>query len=221
MHVYRILLAVAFASSLAAQQPAPSAAPSTAAAALTIYNENFAVARTTIDLDLHPGINEVSTNQVTTQLEPDSVVLRDLSLADTAKPQIVSFRIVEQDYDAAVVTQDWLLNKYEGKTIHFALGNTIGPDGPDGHVVTGNIIEGKIIRAPQLPSPNGNQYGNYQPSQPLIEVNGEMQFQLPGIAALSCVDGRPASQAHSPLANRLAPKRKKAQCRARLHHRRK
>ncbi len=155
------------------QPSAPSSAP---ASALTIYNEDFAVARTTIDLDLHRGLNQVATNQVTTQLEPDSVVLRDLNNAGpAAKP---SFRIVEQNYDAAVVTQDWLLKKYEGKTIHFALGNSIGPDG---HVVSGNIIEGKIIRAPQPPSPYGNQYGIYQPNQqPLIEVNGEMQFNLPG-----------------------------------------
>ncbi len=177
MRTSKYLLAVAFSTSLLAQQPAQPSAPSTSpAAALTIYNEDFAVARTTLDLDLHPGLNEVSTNQVTTQLEPDSVVLRDLSPAGpAAKP---SFRIVEQNYDAAVVTQDWLLKKYEGKTIHFALGNTVGPDG---HVVSGNIIEGKIIRAPQPQSPYGNQYGVYeQNQQPLIEVNGEMQFQLPG-----------------------------------------
>ena len=173
MHI-RFLLAAAVVAAASAQQPAqPSSAPSVPAA-LTIYDENFAVARTTIDLDLHPGLNEVSTSQVTTQLEPDSVVLRDPAAAALAKP---SFRIVEQNYDAAVVTQDWLLNKYEGKTIQFALGNTLGPDG---RVVSGNTIEGKIIRAPQPPPPYGNQYGVYQQSQPLIEVNGEMQFQLPG-----------------------------------------
>jgi len=171
MYTSRLLVAVVFSASLAAQQPSQPSAP---ASALTIYNENFAVARTTIDLDLHPGINEVSTNQVTTQLEPDSVVLRDPSAAAQAKP---SFRIVEQNYDAAVVTQDWLLKKYEGKIIQFALGNTVGPDG---RVVSGNTIAGKIIRAPQPPSPYGNQYGVYQQNQPLIEVNGEMQFQLPG-----------------------------------------
>ena len=131
MHI-RFLLAAAVVAAASAQQPAqPSSAPSVPAA-LTIYDENFAVARTTIDLDLHPGLNEVSTSQVTTQLEPDSVVLRDPAAAALAKP---SFRIVEQNYDAAVVTQDWLLNKYEGKTIQFALGNTLGPDG---HVVSGN-----------------------------------------------------------------------------------
>jgi hypothetical protein len=171
-----IAVAVVFAAQLAAQSSAqPSAPSSTPAAALTIYNENFAVARSTIDLDLHPGVNEVSTNQVTTQLEPDSVVLRDpASASGTAKP---SFRIIEQNYDAAVVTQDWLLNKYEGKTIHFAVGNAITPEG---RLITGNTIEGKIIRAPRQPDPYQNPYGNYQPSQSLIEVNGQMQFQLPG-----------------------------------------
>jgi hypothetical protein len=171
VRLYGLCLAIAFAAPAIAQQSAPLTGP---ASALTIYNENFAVARTTIDLDLHPGINEVSTNQVTTQLEPDSVVLRDLAAGAQAKP---AFRIVEQNYDAAVVTQDWLLKKYEGKTIQFAQGNSIISDG---HLITGNTIEGKIIRAPQPRDPYENQYGNYQPSQPLIEVNGQMQFQLPG-----------------------------------------
>src|SRR5580698_11503058 len=105
MHI-RFLLAAVIVASASAQEPAQSASAPSVPAALTIYNENFAVARTTVDLDLHPGINEVSTNEVTTQLEPDSVVLRDLSAGVAAKP---SFRIVEQNYDAAVVTQDWLL----------------------------------------------------------------------------------------------------------------
>jgi hypothetical protein len=173
MHI-RFLLAAVVVAAASAQEPAQLSSAPSVPAALTIYNENFAVARTTINLDLHPGINEVSTNQVTTQLEPDSVVLRDPAAAALAKP---SFRIVEQNYDAAVVTQDWLLNKYEGKTIQFSQGNYIGPDG---HLITGNTIEGKIIRAPRQPDPYQNQYGNFQPSQPLIEVNGQMQFQLPG-----------------------------------------
>jgi len=80
--------------------------------ALTIYNQGFAVARTTIDLDLHAGINELTTTGVTSRLEPDSVVLRD-----PAGKRIVN--IVEQNYDAGVVNQQWLLEKYEGKTIDF------------------------------------------------------------------------------------------------------
>jgi hypothetical protein len=133
-----------------AQQPPPTA--------LTIYNQNFAVARATVDLDLHPGSNEVTTTQVTSQLEPDSVVLRDPS----GKP---SFSISEQNYDSALVSQDWMLQHYEGKTIDFQL-----PTNQNGQT---QIVKGSIIRAPGSSSEG-------QHSQPLIEVDGKMQFQLPG-----------------------------------------
>ena len=155
-------------SQQASQGNAAASQASAPAAALTIYNENFAVARTTIDLDLHAGQNDVSTNQVTTQLEPDSVVLRDVTGKST-------FQIAEQDYDAAVVTQDWLLNKYEGKTIDFQVG---GGGFVDGHFVTPPVVKGTIVRAPHVQAIN--QYGGMSQMQPLIEVNGKMQFQLPG-----------------------------------------
>jgi hypothetical protein len=171
MRMRLFLVALVFTPLLAAQQPADSTA--NPAAALTIYNENFAVARTTINLDLHPGLNEVSTNQVTTQLEPDSVILRDPAADASVKP---SFRIVEQNYDAAVVTQDWLLQKFEGKTIQFEVPPSPAPGGAE---PPERFIEGKIIRAP-LPQVQ-NQYGDYEPpTQPLIEVNGQMEFELPG-----------------------------------------
>src|SRR5215471_14026816 len=93
-------------STLHAQQP--TAAPTS----LTIYNQDFAVARTTVPLDLKTGLNEVLTTNVTSQLEPDSVVLRDSSGRNP-------INILEQNYDAGVVTQQWLLEKYEGKTIDF------------------------------------------------------------------------------------------------------
>jgi hypothetical protein len=157
MHI-RSLLALALAStSVLAQQP------SAESTALTIYNQDFAVARTQIDLDLHPGHNEVTTTQVTSQLEPDSVVLRDT----TGKS---SFHILEQNYDAGVVDQQWLLQKYEGKTIDF---QTSGGAMVNGKFVPGPTVPGKIIRA-------GTQADGSPQSQPLIEVGGEMQFQLPG-----------------------------------------
>ena len=134
--------------------------------ALTIYNQNFAVARTSVDLDLHPGINEITSNQVTSRLEPDSVVLRD----PTGKRVI---HVVEQNYDAAVVNQEWLLQKYEGKTIDFYAST------PEGM----KIVPGRIIRAGSYAQPEYNYDGQListQPAQPLIEINGKMQFQLPG-----------------------------------------
>jgi hypothetical protein len=121
---------------------------------LTIYNQNFAVARTTVDLALTPGTNEVTTTEVTSQLEPDSVVLRD----PTGKH---IFSVVEQNYDAAIVNQDWLLQKYEGQTIDFQTNSYLDDKT---HTWIPVISHGKILRA----------------SPPLVEVDGKMQFQLPG-----------------------------------------
>ena len=45
--------------------------------ALTIYNQNFAVVRDTVPLDLKSGANDVRYAGATAQVEPDSVILRD------------------------------------------------------------------------------------------------------------------------------------------------
>src|SRR6266566_557688 len=47
------------------------------ATALTIYNQNFFVAREHVPLDLQPGVNEAHYTGVAAHLEPDSVILRD------------------------------------------------------------------------------------------------------------------------------------------------
>lgn len=65
MRFCHLLVLVFAATPLAAQQPA--ALPSAPSTALTIYNEDFAVARTQVDLDLHPGLNEVTTNHTPTE----------------------------------------------------------------------------------------------------------------------------------------------------------
>ena len=152
-----LFFAAIYAASVATAQQVP-----TQPIALTIYNQSFAVARTSIDLDLHSGPNEVTTTDVTSMLEPDSVVLRDPS-----GKRIV--RIVEQNYDAGVANQAWLLSKYEGKTINF-------------QISPGQIVQGKIIRAGfQQPYSYNGRYQQGIPSQPLVEVNGQMQFSLPGM----------------------------------------
>ena len=169
MRITSLALAVFFtAAFMHAQESQP--------VALTIYNQSFAVARTTIDLDLHAGINEITTSRVTSMLEPDSVVLRDPSGRR-------AIHVVEQNYDAAVVSQEWLLEKYEGKTIDFQVST------PQGN----QIVSGKIIRAGFNRQPMytfDGQYQNGQQAQPLIEVNGKMQFQLPGLPLFpSATDG--------------------------------
>ena len=46
-------------------------------AALTIYNQNFFVAREYVPLDLRPGVNRAEFAGIASHLEPDSVILRD------------------------------------------------------------------------------------------------------------------------------------------------
>ena len=45
--------------------------------ALTIYNQDFAVVRETIPLDLQEGVNSLRFADTTAHVEPDSVMLRD------------------------------------------------------------------------------------------------------------------------------------------------
>ena len=66
--------------------------------ALTIYNQDFAVVRDTVPLDLKAGTNEVRFADTTAQLEADSVILRD--------PEgKVHLSVLEQSYRADPVSQ--------------------------------------------------------------------------------------------------------------------
>ena len=76
------------------------------------HNQNFAVVRDTVPLDLKAGANDVRFTDTTTHLEPDSVILRD----PAGK---VRLRILEQNYRADPVSQALLLSLFEGKTIDF------------------------------------------------------------------------------------------------------
>ncbi len=142
---------------------------------LTIYNQNFAVVRDRLDLDLQKGENEVSVTDITAHLEPDSVILRD----PTGKRAI---QILEQNYRSDPVSQGLLLSLYEGREIDFLI-----------NVVEGEskTVRGKIIRSGYVPHQSGiNRYGSQYAqrqyitstnSQPIIEVEGKLRFNLPGL----------------------------------------
>jgi hypothetical protein len=134
--------------------------------ALTIYNQNFAVIRETVPLELRPGVNSVQFVGTTALVEPESVILRD----PTGRRAL---QILEQNYRADPVSIERLLALYEGKTIDFLL--QIGD--------RSEIVPGRIVRAGGLPpQPPLQPYGQpaYPPLQPIIEVNGKLRFQLPG-----------------------------------------
>ncbi len=128
--------------------------------ALTIYNQNFFVAREHLPLDLKPGINRINYVGIAAHVEPDSVILRD--------PEGRSLQILEQNYRNDPVSQELLLSFYEGKTIEFM-------------IQPGQVVKGKVVRSGYVPS--YTYAGAYQQpaySQPIIEVDGVLRFGLPG-----------------------------------------
>ena len=143
---------------------------------LTIYNQNFAVIRETLPLDLKAGHNSVRFTGATTQVEPASVILRD-----PANGHVV--QVVEQNYRNDPVSQERLLNLFEGKTIEFEIRNQDG---------SSRIVSGKIVRSGYVPHYQagnwyGPQYATNQANmisggagQPIIEVDGKLRFSLPG-----------------------------------------
>jgi hypothetical protein len=145
------------------------------APSLTIYNQQFAVVRQKLPLDLRSGVNHVQVTDITAHLEPDSVILRPL---ETGR----RLQILEQNYRNDPVSQQLLLSLYEGKTIEFLQAEKDG---------AARIVQGKIIRSGYVPhyasfQRFGQQYADQQTSiaqaseQPIIEVDGKLQFSLPG-----------------------------------------
>ncbi|HEV2987525.1 MAG TPA: hypothetical protein VG759_03730, partial [Candidatus Angelobacter sp.] len=148
--------------------------------ALTIYNADFAVVRQMIPLDLKTGINRVSFTDATAHIEPDSVILRDPTGHRT-------LQILEQNYRNDPVSQELLLSLNEGKTIDFRV-QRVDAQGQ----AHNEIVQGKIIRSGYVPhysamSQHDQQYYQQQTayaaatSQSIIEVNGQLQFTLPGL----------------------------------------
>ncbi len=163
-----VLFSVALTSSLLASQPA-----------LTIYNQNFAVVRDTVPVDLKQGVNNVRFTETTAHLEPDSVILRD----STGKTNL---QILEQNYRNDPVSQELLLSLFEGKTIDFLV---VEPNKPN------TIVHGKIVRSgyarhsQEAMQRYGQRYAMAQSamayqsggvSQPIIEVDGKLRFRFRG-----------------------------------------
>ncbi len=140
--------------------------------ALTIYNQNFFVAREYVPLDLAAGVNRAEFAGIASHLEPDSVILRD--------PGGRSLQVLEQNYRNDPISQELLLSFYEGKTIDFLVQ----------HADRQEIIKGKIVRSGYIPSSYYAQ--NYQQpasTQPIIEVDGVLRFGLPGQPLFPALSG--------------------------------
>src|ERR1700675_4727165 len=102
--------------------------------ALTIYNQNFFVARERLPMELKIGANHVVYSGIAAHLEPDSVILRD--------PAGRALQILEQNYRNDPISQELLLSFYEGKTIDFLVQRAEKQE----------IVKGKIVRSGYIPS---------------------------------------------------------------------
>jgi len=176
-YLLSLLLLVGAAIGLAQNKSDDKPAGHDDSAALTIYNQSFAVVRQTLPLDLKAGTNQVEIANITSHLEPDSVILRDLKSGR-------DLRILEQNYRSDVASQGRLLSLYEGKTIEFLV-----PD-KDGNR---KLMPGKIVRSGYVP--HYEAYGAYNQQyyqaqqayvaagngEPIIEIDGKLQFGLPGM----------------------------------------
>ncbi|MBL8241379.1 MAG: hypothetical protein JNM66_28400 [Bryobacterales bacterium] len=143
-------------------------------AALTVYNQHFAVVREAIPLVLKAGDNRVSYDGATALLEPGSVILRD-------RVGSIALSIREQSYQASPVSLASLLKLYEGQQISFLVREGNGAS---------RVVPGRIVRAGGG-GPNGQyslrmppQYAYQSPAeatvQPIVEWEGRLQFELPG-----------------------------------------
>ena len=144
---------------------------------LTIYNQNFAVVRQELPLNLKAGPNRIQVTDITMHLEPDSVILRDPS----GKHPL---QVLEQNYRADPISESLLLSLNEGKTIDFLVQRENKQE----------VVTGKIIRSGYAPhnymamNRYGQQYYQAQMAyaqggneQPIIEVDGKLRFGLPGV----------------------------------------
>jgi len=137
--------------------------------ALTIYNQNFFVARERFPLDLKAGVNRVEFAGIAAHLEPDSVILRD--------PAGRSLQVLEQNYRNDPVSQELLLSFYEGKTIDFLVQ----------YGDKQQVMRGKIVRSGYVPAIAYGQNAGF--GQPIIEVDGVLRFGLPGLPLFPSLTG--------------------------------
>ena len=75
----------------------------------------------------------------------------------------VPLQILEQNYRNDPVSQELLLSLFEGKTLDFVAHEPQKPD---------RVIAGKVVRSGYVPGGEN--------VQPIIEVEGKLQFSLPG-----------------------------------------
>ena len=132
---------------------------------VTIYNDGFATVKEDRTLTLPAIPSEIRVTDMSRQLEPDSVMLRELS------PEPFGVRILEQSFINDPLTEGLLLYQMEGKTLRFEEKREDG---------TVKEHVGKLIRSGYVPG-GGSE-------QPIVEEEGSVRFALPGQPVFEGID---------------------------------
>ena len=132
---------------------------------VTIYNDGFATVKEDRTLSLAEGVSEVRVTDMSRMLEPDSVMLRELS------KDPFGVKILEQSFINDPLTEGLLLYQMEGKTLRFEEKREDG---------TVKEHVGKLIRSGYVPG-GGSE-------QPIVEEEGAVRFSLPGQPVFEGID---------------------------------
>ena len=132
---------------------------------VTIYNDGFATVKEDRTLALAAGVSEVRVTDMSRQLEPDSVMLRELS------PDPFGVQILEQSFVNDPLTEGLLLYQMEGQTLRFEEKREDG---------TVKEHVGKLVRSGYVPG-GGSE-------QPIVEEDGAVRFSLPGQPVFEGID---------------------------------
>ena len=132
---------------------------------VTIYNDGFATVKEDRALTLSEGVSEVRVTDMSRQLEPDSVLLRELS------PEPFGAKILEQSFINDPLTEGLLLHQMEGQTLRFEEKREDG---------TVKEHVGKLIRSGYVPGGGAE--------QPIVEEEGAVRFSLPGQPVFEGID---------------------------------
>ena len=132
---------------------------------VTIYNDGFATVKEDRTLALAAGVSEVRVTDMSRQLEPDSVMLRELS------KDPFGVQILEQSFVNDPLTEGLLLYQMEGQTLRFEEKREDG---------TVKEHVGKLVRSGYVPG-GGSE-------QPIVEEDGAVRFSLPGQPVFEGID---------------------------------
>jgi len=150
--------------------------------AVTVYNGNFACVREARELDLQQGENAMRLTDMSGQLEPDSVILRETG------GEAFGVEILEQRYVNEPLTQDLMLREMEGKEVRFRVTEK------DGSV---HEEPGTVIRSGWSPDGftgtrmvyrNGREQLVHGSGGPIVKMADGVRFGLPGQPLFDGVD---------------------------------